>query len=85
MSQLQLFSPERAEPLQRPPDVAYIRKSLHWLLRLAREAEIMPWSEGEAASREKLFPELAAFLPADEAQALIFEFRSELTRLRSVR
>jgi len=54
-------------------------------LRLAREAEIMPWSEGEAASREKLFPELAAFLPADEAQALIFEFRSELTRLRSVR
>jgi hypothetical protein len=53
-------------------------------LRLAREAEIMPWSEREAHSWEKLFPELAASLPNDEAEALTLEFRIELARLRSI-
>lgn len=85
MSQLPLFRTERAEPEQRLPDLAYIRKSLNRLLRLAREAQIMPWSEGEAESWEKLFPELAASLPAEEADVLTSEFRSELTRLRSGR
>ena len=83
MSQLPLFSRPRTETAQRPPDLAYIRKSLNRLLRLAREAQIMPWSEGETESWEKLFPELAASLPAEEAQILTSEFRSELTRLRS--
>ena len=36
MSQLPLFRPKHAEPEQRPPDLAYIRKSLNRLLRLAR-------------------------------------------------
>jgi hypothetical protein len=84
MSQLPLFSRPRAEPAQRPPDLAYIRKSLNRLLRLAREAQIMPWSEGETESWEKLFPELAASLPAEEAEALTSEFTNELTRLRAV-
>jgi len=83
MSQLPLFRRDPADPQQRQPDLAHIRKSLNRLLRLAREAQIMPWSEGETASWEKLFPELAASLPTDEAQTLIFEFRSELARLRS--
>ena len=83
MSQLPLFRPEGAEPPHRPSDTAYIRKSLNRVLRLAREAQIMPWSEGEARSWEKLFPELAASLPAEEAEALAAEFRSELARLRS--
>jgi hypothetical protein len=43
----------------------------------------MPWSESETESWEKLFPELAALLPEEEAQALTAEFRSELARLRS--
>ncbi len=83
MSQLPLFRPQRAEPEQRPPDLPYIRRSLNRLLRLAREAQIMPWSEGETKSWEKLFPELAALLPAEEAETLTSEFRSELARLRS--
>ncbi len=84
MNQLPLFRPKGNEPLHRPSDAVYIRKSLNRLLRLAREAEIMPWSEGEAQSWEKLFPELAASLPAEEAEALTSEFRIELTRLRSM-
>jgi hypothetical protein len=82
MSQLSLFRPERPEPPRRPPDLPYIRKSLHSRLRTVRDAEIMPWSEGEMASWEKLFPELAAYLPADEAEGLTAEFAAQLARLR---
>ncbi len=83
MTQLPLFRAEPAETERRPPDLAHIRKSLDRLLRLAREAQILPWSEGETASWEKLFPLLAASLPAEEAETLVSEFRSELVRLRS--
>ncbi len=83
MSQLPLFRHNRAEAPRREPDLAYIRKSLTRLLRLAREAQIMPWSDAETESWEKLFPELAASLPPEEAEALMSEFRSELARLRS--
>lgn len=83
INQLPLFRRDRSEPAQRPSDPAYIRKSLVRLLRIAREAQIMPWSEAETASWERLFPELAASLPSEEADALTSEFRDELTRLRS--
>ena len=83
MSQLSLFRPQYPEPERRPPDLAYIRKSLNRLLRLAREAQIMPWSEGETESWEKLFPGLAASLPAQEADELTGEFKMELARLRA--
>jgi hypothetical protein len=83
MNQLPLFRSQRAESEPRPPDLAYVRRSLNRLLRLAREAQIMPWSEGETESWEKLFPELATSLPAEEAETLTFEFKRELARLRS--
>jgi hypothetical protein len=83
MSQLPLFPRPHAELAQRPPDLAYIRKSLNRLLRLAREAQIMPWSDGETESWEKLFPELAAALPPEEGEALTSEFKNQLSRLRS--
>lgn len=84
MSQLPLFPRPRAASAQRPPDLAYIRKSLNRLLRLAREAQIMPWSDGETETWEKLFPELAASLPAEEAESMSSEFKNEIARLRSV-
>ncbi len=83
MSQLPLFRPAQPQPDKRLPDLAYIRKSLNRLLRIARDAEIMPWSESETASWEKLFPELAASLPKDEAEQMMGEFRRELNRLRA--
>lgn len=83
MNELPLFRPQGSKPPHRAADTAFIRKSLNRLLRIAREAQIMPWSEGEAQSWETLFPELAASLPADEAEALTSEFRDELARLRS--
>ena len=64
------------------PDLAYIRRSLNRLLRTAREAHILPWSESETESWEKLFPQLAASL--HEFEPLTLAFRSELARLRSI-
>ena len=83
MSQLPLFRSEPDESQPRQSDPTYIRKSLNRLLRVAREAQIMPWSEGETESWEKLFPELATSLPAEEAAELIAEFNVQLGRLRS--
>jgi hypothetical protein len=83
MNQLPLFRITRDEEPPRPSDPTYVRKSLSRLLRLAREAQIMPWSVSETESWEKLFPELAASLPAEEANELIAEFKIELERLRS--
>lgn len=83
MNQLPLFRQTPASVSQSNPDLAYIRKSLNRLLRIAREAEIMPWSEGEAASWEELFPKLAASLPDNEGERLISAFRLELERLRA--
>lgn len=83
MSQLSLFAPRRTEPAQRPPDLPFIRKCMHRDIRMLRDAEFMPWSEGEARSREKQFVSLAALLPNDEAQVLIDGMRAELGRLRS--
>jgi hypothetical protein len=86
MNQLKLFRSDRLEPSPgRPSDPAYIRKSLNRILRVVREARIMPWSEAETESWEKLFPELAALLPAEEAAKLTSEFRGELVRLRLAR
>jgi hypothetical protein len=83
MNQLPLFRPERDDLPTRYSDPAFVRKSLNRLVRVAREAQIIPWSDGETETWEKLFPELAASLPADEAAELIAEFKTELERLRS--
>jgi len=78
MNDLPLFRSLRDEAPRCPPDLNYIRKSLNRLLRIVRNAQIMPWSEAETKSWERQFPALAGYLPAEEADALISEFRNEL-------
>ena len=85
MTQLKLFEPEHVMAPEPPPDLVNIRKSLNRLLRLAREAEILPWSEPDAASWEKLFPQLAALLPAEEGAPMVSAFNRDLARLRAAR
>jgi hypothetical protein len=82
MSQLSLFDSRPAEQPAREPDLAYIRKHLNRLLRLARKAERMPWGPAQTRSWENFFPELAALLPEDEGQALAKEFAAQLQRLK---
>ncbi len=82
MSQLSLFKPETKSTPRRPPDLNYIRRSLNRLLRILRDAQIMPWSEAEAQSWEKLVPQLAAYLPPEEAEPIKLEFAAEMRRVR---
>lgn len=81
MSQLPLFKADPPPP--RPADPAFIRKHLMRLLRLARNAEIMPWRAAEANKWERQFPRLADNLPQEEADELRAAFAREMARLRS--
>ncbi len=83
MSQLSLFDSGKKPAERRPPNLDIIRKYLKRLLYVARRAELMPWSKGEAQSLERRFPDLATHLGPEEGAVLAAEFAAELVRLRS--
>jgi hypothetical protein len=71
-------------PRQRTtPDPGEIRRRLTSLLEKARSSEKMPWSERDARMWQTVFPNMAKWLPDDEAEQLRFEFAQELQRLRN--
>lgn len=81
-----LFGPEE-DRLQAPsqrslPDPETVRLRLKSLLEKARSAEKMPWSERDARMWQTVFPNMAKWLPDDEANQLRFEFAQEMERLR---
>jgi hypothetical protein len=59
------------------------RARLLKVLSEARAAATLPWSERDARKWEILFPQMAEWLPDDEANQLCFEFAQELERLRN--
>jgi hypothetical protein len=70
-------------PLQRSlPDPEKIRRRLKSLIETARSAEKMPWSERDARMWQTVFPNMAKWLPDDEATQLRFEFAQEMERLK---
>lgn len=73
-------------PHQKQPDIApspdRVRRRLAGLLEKARNAESMPWSERDAGMWEIVFPQMANWLPEDEASQLCFEFAREIQRLK---
>lgn len=64
------------------PDPDDIRRRLHGLLAKARQAESMPWDERKARMWQIVFPQMANWLPDDEANQLRFEFAQEIERLK---
>lgn len=62
---------------------AEARKRLLKLIAEAKAAETLPWSERELQKWQILFPQMAEWLPDDEAGQLRFEFAAEIERLRS--
>lgn len=82
-AQADLFGDAPAQPRKVIdfPDEA--RRRLRKVLDQARAAATMPWSEREAGKWEILFPQMAEWLPSDEANQLCFEFAQELERLRN--
>jgi hypothetical protein len=66
------------------PDPEAVRLKLRSLLQKARSAEKMPWSERDARMWQTVFPNMAKWLPEDEAEQLRFEFEREMGRLQRV-
>lgn len=65
------------------PDPDEVRKQLHALLAAARDARTMPWPERDARMWQVVFPQMANWLPDEEAEQLRFEFAQEIERLKA--
>ncbi len=65
------------------PDPQVVRLRLHAVIDKARAAERMPWSERDARMWQTVFPNMAKWLPDEEAAQLCLEFETELKRLAS--
>ncbi|RWH90679.1 MAG: hypothetical protein EOR51_10870 [Mesorhizobium sp.] len=63
------------------PDPDTIRVRLKALIEKARSADRMPWSEQDVCMWQTVFPNMAKWLPDDEANQLRFEFAQEIERL----
>jgi hypothetical protein len=64
------------------PNPEKVRRRLKALLEKARSAQKMPWSERDARMWQTVFPNMANWLPDDEAAQLRFEFAREMERLK---
>ncbi|HEY1753586.1 MAG TPA: hypothetical protein VGG29_20180 [Caulobacteraceae bacterium] len=64
-------------------DTELIRRRLQALLEKARAATVMPWPERDARMWQTVFPQMADWLPDDEAVQLRFEFMQEIERLKA--
>ncbi len=83
--QLSMFG-EGADRLETPaqrltPDPEVIRRRLNALLDRARQARSMPWSPRDARMWQTVFPNMANWLPVDEAEQLRSAFAAEMKRL----
>lgn len=63
------------------PDPEKIRNRLNALLSKAQSANSMPWSERDAKMWQTVFPNMAKWLPDEEANQLRFEFSQQMERL----
>lgn len=64
------------------PDPERVRRRLHGILETARAAPDVPWPEKKQRVWRIVFPNMAKWLPDDEAEQLCFEFAQEMERLR---
>jgi hypothetical protein len=83
--QLSLFSEEqlRTPATSFTPDPEAVRQRMYALLALARSSKTMPWPERDARMWQTVFPQMANWLPDDEANQLRFEFAQEIERLKA--
>lgn len=74
-----LQAPARA-PVDHP---ARARAKLTAVLEAARAARTLPWSERDTRMWQTVFPQMANWLPDDEARQLVLDFESEIARLKA--
>jgi tRNA nucleotidyltransferase/poly(A) polymerase len=75
-----LFDDDRPTPVHRA-DPDKVRQELHQILAEARAAQTIPWSTHQTQLHQTIFPQMANWLPDDEAAQLRAEFAAELARL----
>ena len=63
------------------PDPDNVRAELQLVLDRARAAPETPWSAGDMAFYRVVFPQMANWLPDDEARQLCATFETKIERL----
>jgi hypothetical protein len=81
-AQAEFFDPDAAPPAYRP-DPDEVRARLHRILTEARAAEKLPWDPDRLLVYRTIFPQMAGWLPEEEAAQLKFEFNTEMIRLKA--
>lgn len=66
------------------PDPETIRFRLRSLLEKIRLSKKMPWSERDVRMWQTVFPNMAKWLPKEEADQLCLEFSQEMDRLKEL-
>jgi hypothetical protein len=64
------------------PSPERCRQKLHAVLATARAAPEIPWPEKKFRLWQTVFPNMAKWLPEEEANQLRFEFAKEVERLK---
>jgi hypothetical protein len=73
----------RPDPTKVDPDD--VRRELIALLEIARAArDEAPWDRRTHRYHQVVFPQMANWLPGDEADQLCFEFAKELERIEAL-
>ena len=67
----------QAPPQQLQPDPEKVRCRLRALIEIVRSADKMPWSERDARMWQIVFPNMANWLPDNEAEQLRFWVRGD--------
>jgi len=78
----ELFSDQTRTAREWVVNAETVRTKMLLLLEAARTADSMPWPPRKARMYETIFPQMANWLPDDEAEQLCFEFSQELERLK---
>ena len=79
--QLDMFGPPPGRSYDPDPDE--VRAELMGILAKARAAPEVPWPAKEASHWGSVFPQMADWLPAEEARQLRLAFAAELERLQT--
>ncbi len=78
----ELFDAAAAPPAYRP-DPNDVRMRLNKILAEARGAETVPWDSDKLLVYRSIFPQMASWLPEEEAAQLRFEFDTQMARLKA--
>jgi hypothetical protein len=89
-NQLDLFGADQPELFDEDAPTVYyhgdpdrVRARLHRLIAEARAAQTLPWDADSVRLYRKIVPQMALWLPEEEAAQLKFEFETEMERLKA--